>query len=81
MRIVTNLLKRVARNAWMHFFLGIVVLASGLADFGMTLLSDLMKGSFHIGHGVVLIGIAHALRALAEIVESFDYLNEAVEEK
>jgi len=38
-----------------------------------------VNGNFHSGHGVVLIGVWHLFRSLAEIVESFDYFKEGLE--
>ena len=63
----------------LHLFLGAVVALTGLMEVGETLQDDFVNGNFHSGHGVVLIGVWHLFRSLAEIVESFDYFKEGLE--
>ncbi|MBT3373019.1 MAG: hypothetical protein HOF91_22380 [Rhodospirillaceae bacterium] len=72
-------IRALARNRILHLFLGTVVALTGLWEVGETLGQDLLSGEFHGGHGVVLIGLWHMARALAEIVEASDYLDEGLE--
>jgi len=69
----------LAGNSYLHLFLGAVVALTGLMEVGETLQDDFVNGKFHSGHGVVVIGVWHLFRSLAEIVESFDYLKEGLE--
>jgi hypothetical protein len=73
-----RLIKLVARNCYLHLFLGAVVALSGLLEFGQTLVEDLSSGNIRSGHGVILLGLLHVARALAELVEASDYLNEGL---
>jgi hypothetical protein len=74
-----RLIRALARNCYLHLFLGAVVALSGLLEIGQTLVEDLSSGNIHSGHGVVLLGLWHLARALAELVEASDYLNEGLE--
>ena len=69
----------VARNKWLHLFLGMVVVFSGLNEVWDTLAEDLVSGNFHSAHGVVMVGLWHFLQSISEIIESADYLKEGLE--
>ncbi len=74
-----RLIKGLARNRYCHLFLGAVVAFTGLWEVGDTLWEDFASGEIHGGHGVGLLGLWHLARALAEIVEASDYLDEGLE--
>ena len=69
----------LAGNSYLHLFLGAVVALSGLMEIGETLQDDFVNGKFRSGHGVVLLGVWHLFRSLAEIVEASDYLKEGLD--
>ena len=57
--------------------LGVVVVGSAVSEFGTDLIHDLAHkngNGLHVGHGVLLVGMLHVLRAFTEIVEGVDYL-------
>ena len=59
--------------------LGVVVVGSAVSEFGTDLIHDLAHkngNGLHVGHGVLLVGMLHVLRAFTEIVEGIDYLRE-----
>ena len=59
--------------------LGVVVVGSTVSEFGTDLIHDLAHengNGLHVGHGVLLVGMLHVLRAFTEIVEGIDYLRE-----
>ena len=74
-----ELILYVARNKWLHLFLGMVVVFSGLNEVWDTLSEDLVSGNFHSGHGIVMVGLWHFLQSISEIIESADYLKEGLE--
>lgn len=69
----------LACNRYLHLFLGTVVALTGLAEVAATLGEDLLSGKVRGGHGVVLLGLWHMARSLAELVEAADYLKEGLE--
>ena len=74
-----RLIRALARNCYLHLFLGAVVALSGLLEIGQTLVEDLSSGNIHSGHGVVLLGLWHMAKSFSEIVEASDYLKEGLE--
>lgn len=62
-----------------HLFLGLMVMATGLSEAWQTLYDDILSGNFGGHHGVIVLGLWHLLGSVAEIAESFDYLEQGVE--
>ena len=55
------------------------MVGSAVSEFGTDLIHDLAHengNGLHVGHGVLLVGMLHVLRAFTEIVEGIDYLRE-----
>lgn len=77
MQWLWRLVSFLARNPYAHLFLGGVVLASGIAEAYEAVADDLSSARLRGHHGIILIGIWQLSRAVGEIIESFDYLNEA----
>ena len=69
----------IAGNKWSHLFLGIIVLVSGVIEVKDTFVDDFSTGTLRAGHGVVLIGVFHFLKALGEFVDSLDYIKEGLD--
>ena len=44
-----------------------------------TIADDFSAGTLRAGHGVVLIGVFHFLKALGEFVDSLDYIKEGLD--
>ena len=74
-----RLIRALARNCYLHLFFGAVVALSGLLEVAQTLAEDLSSGNLRSGHGVALLGLVHLLRAIADLLEASDYLNEGLE--
>lgn len=66
----------ISSNTYLQLFLGLVVLATGLIDAWVTMDGHLFSGAPGAHHGVVLIGLWHVMKAVAEMIESFDYLRD-----
>jgi hypothetical protein len=69
----------VARNKYLHLFLGSMTILSGFTEIWETISEDIISGNIRGGHGIIIIGVGHFFRALAEFVEASDYLKESVE--
>ncbi len=69
----------VAKNPYLHLFLGLIVVTAAVGEIWETIIEDLSEGVLRGHHGVAFIGIWHVLRAISEIIESSDYLKEALD--
>jgi predicted membrane channel-forming protein YqfA (hemolysin III family) len=75
--LIKSTIKNIASNKYAHLFLGIVVLCSGVFEAYETIEEDIESLSLKGHHGVIILGAWQMFRAIAEIIESFDYLYES----
>ena len=78
MKTIKKIILFIGKNPLAHIFVGVVVFASGLFE-TLELLEE--EGSaIGLGshHGVMMVGLWGLTRGLSDMVESFDYLKEAV---
>ena len=70
-------LAKILKSPWAHLFIGIVVFISGLSEAWETLGEDMR--SFRLGghHGVGLLGLFTALKAIAEVIEGMEKIEES----
>lgn len=73
-----SIIRSVARNKYLHLFLGLVTVFAGLNEAWDTISEDFTTGNFHSAHGVVAIGIWHLCRSVSELIEASDYLKEGL---
>lgn len=71
-----SIIRFVADNKFFHLFLGLVTAGAGIYEVGATIIEDISSGNIHSGHGVVVIGLWHFCKAVADIIEGADYLEE-----
>ena len=69
----------VARNKYLHLFLGAMTILAGFTEIWDTIREDFISGNIRGHHGVIFIGVIHFFRALAEFVEASDFLKEGIE--
>ena len=69
----------VAKNKFLHIFLGLITVYAGFSETWETLAKDISSGQIKGGHGVILIGVLHLLRSIAEFIEAADYLEEGID--
>ncbi len=68
----------VAKSPYLHLFLGLVVATAAAGEIWETVAEDLASGTLRGHHGVAFIGLWPVLRAISEIIEASDYLQEAL---
>ena len=73
-----SIIRFVAKNKFFHLFLGLVTAGAGIHEVGATIIEDISSGNIHGGHGVVAMGIWHLCKALGDIIEGSDYLEEGI---
>ncbi|MDP7052883.1 MAG: hypothetical protein QGI61_01720 [Alphaproteobacteria bacterium] len=69
----------LAGNSYLNLFLGVVVALTGLMEVGETLQHDFVNGKIRSGHGVVLIGVWHLVRSVADLLDAADYFKDGLE--
>jgi hypothetical protein len=69
----------VAKNKFLHIFLGLITVYAGFSETWETLAKDISSGQIKGGHGVIFIGVLHLLRSTAEFIEAADYLEEGID--
>ncbi len=66
-----KLIKRLEtafRNPWLELFVGVVLILTGFAEAGETIFEDISGGNIGSHHGVMLLGLAHALKAVPSLL-------------
>lgn len=56
------------RNPWLELIVGLVLIITGFSEAGETLFDDLSSGNLGSHHGVMLLGLAHALKAVPSLL-------------
>ena len=56
-----------------------MTILAGFTEIWKTISEDFISGNIRGAHGVIIIGVLHFSRALAEFVEASDYLKESIE--
>ena len=63
---------RILRHEAVTLGCAVMLIGSSLWEVGGTLVSDLISLNLSTGHGVLIFGTVHALRATQELLESRD---------
>ncbi len=56
------------KNPWLEAALGIVIMATGLAEAGESLFEDVASGEVGAHHGVIILGLVHTIKAVPSIL-------------
>lgn len=70
---------KVANSHFTNLAIGIILVLSGLFEFGETLIDSFMEGDMHTGHGIIFLGCVHILKAIGEMLESLEHFKEGIE--
>jgi hypothetical protein len=61
-------MESVVKNPHLEAIIGIVILATGLVEAGDTLFEDVTSGNVGAHHGMIVLGFAHAVKAVPTIL-------------
>lgn len=68
--------KKLVHNPWIDFSVGIILAASGLFEAIDTFPQELSDFKLGAHHGVLVLGIATVLRALASMFAGLEFIDE-----
>jgi len=68
MHKLAEILKRIAENPILNFVAGMILLVTGLAEVGETLVDDVATLNVGAHHGVIVFGLVHAFKSLPPIL-------------
>lgn len=57
-------MEAIAKSPYVELVVGVVLVATGLFEAGESLFSDIAEGDVGLHHGVIVLGVAHAIKAL-----------------
>ncbi|MDG0995673.1 MAG: hypothetical protein P8O97_00805 [Gammaproteobacteria bacterium] len=77
--ILRTIILSVAKNKYLHVFLGVMTIYAGFSEISGTLVEDFSSWNFKGAHGVMFIGVLHLLHSLSEFIEAADYLKESID--
>ena len=61
-------MEKFARNPHFEAVVGIVLLATGIIEAGDTIFEDITSGNVGAHHGIIVLGFAHAFKAIPAIL-------------
>ncbi len=61
-------MEKVAKNPHFEAIVGIVLLTTGIIEAGDTIFEDIASGDIGAHHGIILLGFAHAFKAIPAIL-------------
>lgn len=76
MKSLLRSLGRLAHNPYLTLAMGLIVFASGLSEVWATIADDLSAMRLRGMHGVTLFGLVQGLKALPEVFDGFDEIDE-----
>jgi hypothetical protein len=71
-RRIALALKRFVDHPLIKLGVGLILIASGVIEAYDTVLGDLHRLRVRVGHGVVILGVAHVLASLPEVIEGIE---------
>lgn len=61
-------LERVIKNPYVEMTLALVIMATGIIEAGDSIFEDVTNGDVGAHHGVILLGLVHAIKSLPAIL-------------
>lgn len=58
----------VAKSPHLELIVGLVLMATGLIEAGETIFEDVTSGDVGVHHGMIVLGFAHAFKAIPSIL-------------
>lgn len=60
--------ERVAKSSHLEWIVGMILMATGLIEAGETLFEDVASGDIGVHHGMIVLGFAHAFKAIPSVL-------------
>lgn len=57
-------MEATAKSPYVELIVGVVLVGTGLFEAGESLFSDIAEGDVGLHHGIIVLGVAHAIKAL-----------------
>jgi hypothetical protein len=70
-------IENFVRNPWVELLLGIVICSTGLMEAGDDMFADITSGNLGAHHGVMLLGLAHAIKEVPVLLAGFALMSRA----
>ena len=61
-------MEKIAKNPHLEAIIGIILLATGIIEAGDTIFEDITSGNVGAHHGLIVLGFAHAFKAIPAIL-------------
>ncbi len=61
-------IEKIAKNPHLEAIIGIILLATGIIEAGDTIFEDITSGNVGAHHGIIVLGFAHAFKAIPAIL-------------
>lgn len=61
-------LEKFAKNPHLEAIIGILIMATGIIEAGDTIFEDITSGDIGAHHGMILLGFAHAFKAIPAVL-------------
>lgn len=72
-----NKLEKVARHPYAEILIGTILVYTGFSEAGGTLIEDVSSGNLGAHHGVIALGVAHAMKALPSLLAALMLFSDA----
>ena len=75
-----NFLKRLeefAKSPLVELVVGLILVGTGLVEAGESLFEDLSAGNVGVHHGIIVLGVVHAIKALPGTIAGMGLLLDA----
>ncbi len=70
-------LEATAKSPYVELVVGLVLVTTGLFEAGETLFADIAEGDVGVHHGIIVLGIVHAIKALPGAITGLALLMDA----
>jgi len=74
-------IEKFTRNPWTEACIGIILLTIGLVEAGDSIFEDIASGNVGARHGLILLGLTHALKEVPSILGSLMLFADAEREE
>lgn len=68
MREFLRKMEGVARSPHLELIVGLILMATGLIEAGETMFEDVTNGDIGVNHGMIVLGFAHAFKAIPSVI-------------
>ncbi len=70
-------LEAIAKSPYVELVVGLILVTTGLFEAGETLFSDIAEGDVGLHHGIIVLGVVHAIKALPGAIAGMALLMDA----